>query len=232
MVLFFLLLFSHTLTYISPPSIYQDLPPVKLLSPIYFTCCISKNRGIPWRGWRDVFVWGLESESKRVSGGVWESVEETVAGWHSQQPNSPPVTTSKTTPTWCRITNRDKKDGRWLNLCKGMELCARVCGYNGKGGASERRETEGIKRIMTPSHDYLCLPLWPPMPITEIRHPVPVCVHTHKCVYFSFYGAKCAWRSHTGICIHCLISVATHFLFPTALAPVPEGCAASASTTG
>lgn len=117
-------------------------------------------------------------------GGVWESVEETVAGWHSQQPNSPPVTTSKTTPTWCRITNRDKKDGRWLNLCNGMELCARVCGYNGKGGASERRETEGIKRIMTPSHNYLCLPLWPPMPITEIRHPVPVWVHTHKCVYF------------------------------------------------
>lgn len=104
-----------------------------------------------------------------------------------------------------------------------------VYGYDDKGGVDVRkgiRRREGSsKQIMTPSHDYLCLPLWPPAPITEIRQPVCVSVYFtfsegNKCVVCVFV---CVMLYHTDVFTACYQS--PHFLFPTVLSNVQEGCA-------
>lgn len=76
----------------------------------------------------------------------------------TQRQNSPPVATSKTSPAWCGIINRDNKKAG------GGQVHLDVCGYDGKGGVEVRRGKRGRregsgKQIMTPSHDYLRLPL-------------------------------------------------------------------------
>lgn len=55
-----------------------------------------------------------------------------------------------------------KRSGGWLRVCRSMNPCVGVCGYDDKGGVNERRgirRKEGSgKQIVTPSHDYLRLP--------------------------------------------------------------------------
>lgn len=83
-------------------------------------------------------------------------------------------------------------------MCKGILLCVKVCGYDGEGVVSEKKEREGSERIMTPA------------PITQIRYCVPVC-------FLLIKQNVCDTCSNTGICIHCLLP---HTLFSTVFIPV------------
>lgn len=60
----------------------------------------------------------------------------------THQQNSPPAATSKTSPEWCCITNRDKKEKTKETKVaefESTELYMRVCGYDDKRGAEKRR---------------------------------------------------------------------------------------------
>lgn len=143
----------------------------------------------------------------------------------TQQQNSPPAATSKTSPTWCRITNSDKKkDGRWQSLCKTTELCVSVCVVMTVKEGSMREEEKKKKKGRELQTDYdpqqrLSTPaaLTPRANYRDKAACACECVRAHKCVYFPFHGAKCMCDSgsHTCMCIQCLLSGARHFLFPT-----------------
>lgn len=100
-----------------------------------------------------------------------------------------------------------------------------MCVVVTREGSLREEKERSSKQIITPSHDYLRLPLWPLVPITWIRQP-----HTHT--YFSFIWSKIHdthWHTDN---LYSLPAIRGHtFSFP--LFPPPLwGCAhTSASMT-
>ena len=76
---------------------------------------------------------------------------------------------------------------------------------------------------MTPSNDYLRLPLWPPVPITEIRQPVPVsvCAHTQVCLFPFPWSKMHVWFWLAHMHVYSVLAIRGQTLpFPHCLAPV------------
>lgn len=139
--------------------------------------------------------------------GVWQSVEDTVACWHNSKTallRPPP----KHLPHGAASQTVTKKTGGG-RVCVRVRNCVWACVVMmAKEGSmreeEKRRRREGsCKQIMTPSNDYLRLPLWPPMPITEIRQPEPVsvCAHTSVSISLSMEQNACVILARTHACV-------------------------------
>lgn len=107
-------------------------------------------------------------------------------------------------------TGAGRTRGVWLRRSMKLRVGGCVWLWQGRGRYERKRSS---KQIITPSHDYLRLSLWPLVPITWREQPVHTCTHTHSHC-FSFSQAKCMLPTETQtICVHWRTSEATHSPF-------------------
>lgn len=184
-------------------------------------------------GMEKCFVWVHGRDKRVVSRGVWQSVEDTVACWHNSKTallRPPP----KHLPHGATSQTVTKKTGGG-GVCVRVRNCVWACvAMMAKEGSireeEKRRRREGsCKQIMTPSNDYLRLPLWPPVPITEIRQPEPVSVHTPVCLFSFLWSKMHVWFWLAHMHAYSMLAIRDQTLpFPHCLAPVcTEGCASA-----
>lgn len=128
--------------FVSTSTMFLPLLSIRLLPGLLYVLCLQEWMYINGRGTRAGAWWAR-------GGGVWESVEGTVAM----------LTKPTEQPSWGNIQNNSHMAPHHKQGHKGQEGCVRVCADKGKGRGQRNGEGE---RIVTPGRNYLCLPFWPP----------------------------------------------------------------------
>lgn len=168
-------------------SICCALLAVKLHSLIYFICGVSENSGVLWRGWREIFERVYERDWRGANGASDSQLRKPFHGDTKDKKRSCGNIQNNSHV----VPNHKRRQRRWV-------MAKFVLGYWTVCEVMTAREgtVRGSDRLWPPAKNIFACHFDLPMPVTEIRHPVP-----HRYFDFLFYEPKCVMPAYTQACV-------------------------------